>query len=279
MQRPMPNTTKQPGEAAKPHSHSCPQCAHSNTPDSRFCNACGAPLLVMTCLHCGAINPAVAASCHQCHGELQVADANVLNSAAEVIETFETLPRPPVPIVVWIAGGLILAALTFLGYHVYQMFTFVDIPFERATRPTEDSLLEGRRGPSYSGTIGPAPAPAASGEPTEKIGSGAIAPAVPVSNAEPASVKATRTPTDTQRAGRRTAEPCTEEAAAFGLCSRGLKPATEAKTSAKTETAITSPPANVARKATGQAPVDTQPCTAGVLALGLCKTESIQRKE
>lgn len=280
MQRPMPSTVNQSGEAAKPPLHPCPQCAQNNTADSRFCNSCGAPLRVTACPHCGAVNPTAASSCRQCHGELQVAGADVLISAAAGVETYEPLPRPPVPVVVWVAGGVILVALTFLGYYVYQMFSYVDIPFERATRPAEDGLLEGRRGPSVSGAIGPAPVPAASDESATKTGRGVPAPPMPSSNTETAPGKTARTPVDTRRASRRTAEPCTEEAAAIGLCSRGLKRATGPETPAKAESSIAPPPPDVVRKPAGQAPTaGSQPCTAEVWALGLCKTESVQRKE
>jgi len=277
MLNPMPSTTNEPGETAKPSPHLCPQCTHSNTPDSSFCSACGTPLPVTACPHCGAVNPAAAASCHQCHGELQDSGEDVLNSAAAAFETYKAPPRPPIPVVVWVAGGVILVTLGFLGYNAYQIFSYVDIPYERATPPAGESLLEGRGGPSYSGTIGRAPP--AGDEPAEQNGRGAAVPVMPNSKAETAPAPPARTPADTRPLSRRTAEPCTEEAAAAGLCSPALKRATGVETSAKTETAVAPPPPKVVRKAAERAPAGAQPCTAGTWALGLCKSEPVQPKE
>ncbi|RPJ45000.1 MAG: zinc ribbon domain-containing protein [Betaproteobacteria bacterium] len=277
MLNPMPSTTYQPGKAAKPPPHLCPQCAHSNTPDARFCNACGVPLPVMTCPQCGAVNPAAAVSCHQCRGALQDGGADALESAAAAVVTHEPLSRPPIPVAFWVVSAGILVTLAFLGYHAYQTFFYVDIPFERATLPAREGFLEQQRGPSYSGTI--SRAPAVVDESAEMPVRDAAAPAMPTSNAETAPGSAARTPVNTRRVDRLTAEPCTEDAAAAGLCSQDLKRAKAAEASAKAETAIAPPPPKAIRKAAERAPAGAQPCTAGMWALGLCKTESVQPKE
>jgi Double zinc ribbon len=44
----------------------CPICGHVNPADSRFCNACGAPLYLAPCSRCGAMNDRAAAQCHEC---------------------------------------------------------------------------------------------------------------------------------------------------------------------------------------------------------------------
>jgi Double zinc ribbon len=49
----------------------CSFCQHANPPDAKFCNACGAPLYLLPCPHCGAVNDATATVCHQCAGKLQ----------------------------------------------------------------------------------------------------------------------------------------------------------------------------------------------------------------
>jgi hypothetical protein len=49
----------------------CSFCQHANPPDAKFCNACGAPLYLLPCPHCGAVNDATASVCHQCAGKLQ----------------------------------------------------------------------------------------------------------------------------------------------------------------------------------------------------------------
>ncbi len=48
----------------------CPFCQRANPLDSKFCNACGAPLHLAPCPRCGAVNDATATVCHQCEAEL-----------------------------------------------------------------------------------------------------------------------------------------------------------------------------------------------------------------
>ena len=48
----------------------CPFCQRANPLDSKFCNACGAPLHLAPCPRCGAVNDAAATVCHQCEAEL-----------------------------------------------------------------------------------------------------------------------------------------------------------------------------------------------------------------
>lgn len=49
----------------------CSFCQHTNPPGSKFCNVCGAPLYLVPCPHCGAVNEFTASACHQCAGKLQ----------------------------------------------------------------------------------------------------------------------------------------------------------------------------------------------------------------
>jgi hypothetical protein len=48
----------------------CPFCEHVNPPDSKFCNACGAPLHLVPCARCEAVNDPTATTCHQCGAPL-----------------------------------------------------------------------------------------------------------------------------------------------------------------------------------------------------------------
>jgi hypothetical protein len=52
------------------HSIKCGFCRHDNPPDSKFCNACGAPLTAAPCPHCGAPNDATATTCQHCGASL-----------------------------------------------------------------------------------------------------------------------------------------------------------------------------------------------------------------
>src|SRR5262245_62042896 len=49
----------------------CSFCQHSNPLNSKFCNACGAPLYVVACAQCGALNEVTASACHRCAGKLE----------------------------------------------------------------------------------------------------------------------------------------------------------------------------------------------------------------
>ena len=49
----------------------CSFCQHTNPPDAKFCNSCGAPLYLVPCPHCGALNEITASACHQCARTLQ----------------------------------------------------------------------------------------------------------------------------------------------------------------------------------------------------------------
>jgi len=58
--------------AANPsmRSAACPFCEYINSPDSKFCDACGTPLQLVPCARCGAVNHPTATSCHQCAAAL-----------------------------------------------------------------------------------------------------------------------------------------------------------------------------------------------------------------
>ncbi len=251
MQQPMPKTTNQPGENAKLRTGACPKCAHHNAPDSRFCSACGIPLSVAACQKCGALNPATAPFCHQCNSVLQEDAAEAYGSASEIIDGYKPPPRPPIPVVAWFAGGLILAAIGFFAFQAYQLFSYVDIPYEQATLPGGSSDLEKRRGSSASGII--SRPSATSGEVAEEPAREPVAPATLPSNAKPEPAGTTRAPAETRAETNR-------------------KPV-------KAATSVAPAPPIVEIKPAARASKATSACTAGVWALGLCGTEAVQPKE
>ena len=61
---------------------SCPSCGAENLETSRFCGACGIPLLAVSCATCGAANPAEHRFCGQCGSALS-AGAAVAEQAPE----------------------------------------------------------------------------------------------------------------------------------------------------------------------------------------------------
>lgn len=56
--------------ASLQHPLTCGFCNHANPANSRYCNACGAPLRVQPCPQCGSVNDATAATCQECGAAL-----------------------------------------------------------------------------------------------------------------------------------------------------------------------------------------------------------------
>ena len=52
-------------------SKKCQFCEHGNPADSKYCTECGGCLYLLPCPHCGAVTDVTAATCYQCHGQLQ----------------------------------------------------------------------------------------------------------------------------------------------------------------------------------------------------------------
>ena len=49
----------------------CQYCEHANAADANFCTGCGAPLHLIPCPQCGAVNQKTSKTCYQCHGQLR----------------------------------------------------------------------------------------------------------------------------------------------------------------------------------------------------------------
>src|SRR4051812_40362545 len=60
---------------------SCPSCGAENPEASRFCGACGTPLLSVSCASCGAANPSEHRFCGQCGAALSDGTAQVTEPA------------------------------------------------------------------------------------------------------------------------------------------------------------------------------------------------------
>lgn len=252
MQQPIPETTKHAGKSTELAPAACPKCAHKNAPDARFCSACGIPLSVATCKQCGALNPATAPSCYNCSSALKEAAADASGFASEIADSYTPPPRPPIPVVAWIAGGLILAALFFFGHQAYQMFIYVDIPYEQATLPAGSGDLEKRRGSSYSGTISRPPA-TDNGVMQGNIDEVVVPTPTPAPLNGKTTTATTRSPVDARSDMQRSP--------------------------VKAATAAAPAPPIVESKPITRAPKTTGACTAGTWALGLCGAETVQPKE
>lgn len=159
----------------------CQYCEHANPADAKFCAGCGAPLHLVPCPHCGAVNQKTSKSCYQCHGELRESTEILLASVpASVSEeaagdaastalltpyrTQEKTPqRQPVFVII-----IILAAFAAAAYFAYQQRSHVAIKTTPVPNPSPvgDALpgkpADGSPGNLSAGAINKA-APAAKG--------------------------------------------------------------------------------------------------------------------
>lgn len=75
----------------------CTFCDHVNPPQSKFCNACGAPLHLTLCPNCDALNDKTASACYKCDAVLPSSrmEALALSSAAQRDAYFSSGPQIP----------------------------------------------------------------------------------------------------------------------------------------------------------------------------------------
>jgi len=117
----------------------CQYCEHANPADAKFCAGCGAPLHLIPCPLCGAVNQKTSKTCYHCHGELRESTEILLASAPasaseEAAGNAESaaMPSPYVPRPVSsqrqpiVVVAIILAAFTVAGYFAYQQRGAVD---------------------------------------------------------------------------------------------------------------------------------------------------------
>ncbi len=198
-------------------------------------------------------------------------------AAAAIIDTtFKPPPRPPIPVTVWVISGVALIAMGFLGFQVYQTFTYHDIPFGQAIMPAKEDWPDTRPAALPATPIRPAPETGITAT-DSRNSSREIAPVAPISTADVLSTAESRP--DPQREIRLPAIPCTPEAAASGKCIRDVKPGNTRDTPARTTTVATARPPSVISKPPVKSPAASGSCSAGVWALGLCTTEPVQPKE
>lgn len=149
----------------------CQYCEHANPEDAKFCAGCGAPLHLIPCPKCGAVNQKTSKTCYQCHGELrestEILLANTPASASEEVARnavtaasstpYITAPVPTQrqPIVV---VAIILSAFAAAAYFAYQQRGAVDA---KRTTATQDSAKSPATAPSSAttGSINNAPPP------------------------------------------------------------------------------------------------------------------------
>lgn len=259
----------------------CQYCEHANPADAKFCAGCGAPLHLIPCPLCGAVNQKTSKTCYQCHGQLrestEILLADVPASASEeaagdaqsgaMLSPYLSPPpapqRQPIAVV-----AIVLASFSAAAYFAYQ---------QRST--VESGAMDPVAGTAKAPVKVPEP-------PSLDPGAGAINKtpfaSKPAENVPPTPIGAGKQ--DSAAETTRTVEPklgkvddSTDAAAAPERAQTGT--ARAARRRAQAEPAV-SPEAAV-RAGSGlekQAP-RIGPCTEGVAALGLCTAGPTTGKE
>src|SRR5262245_6813086 len=273
-------------------SAACPVCEHVNPPDSRFCNACGAPLPLVPCHRCRALNEPRAARCHQCDawwpGKAVVRSSSPTeapDAAGSGVRTAETRTQPiarPLSVgayrhrvnpaarllrlPVWglavIVGTVALAASVAGGYYAYRGRQAVDASRFGAA----SGAARGGGGPAAIGGLvnpsesarGAAPV-AADAQPTAPAPDGSAAAMRPGTTA-PVEARSAPTPPVAGSSGEAITSP--------------RRAAAEAKAPADPA----GPRPRTAAPRVIEQPPRVGPCTEAVAALGLCTPESAQRR-
>jgi hypothetical protein len=234
----------------------CPFCEKSNSPDAKFCSACGGALHLAPCPNCGAVNDVSAASCFQCGGMLagQNTDTAPVESAeAESAPATARRTRGPA----WLAAVVaILGGLGALGYYALPPRT--EVAPTAVPLPAREPPVEARPPQLDQGAITPVlpERPAAAPVAVPPI---AVPPPrpdrKPVESIKPPAAKApVRRPQAASRVGAARlsgTSSCTAQALALGLCPEPAATPNEPQ-------------------APAAPPVSAATCTQAAAALGLC---------
>jgi hypothetical protein len=289
-------------------SAACPVCEHVNPPDSRFCNACGAPLPLVPCHRCGAMNEPTAPRCHQCsawwpgktlaRSSSATEASDIAGSVARTAEgRTQPIARPSVgtqthrlnraasllQLPGWglavIVGTVVLAVSVAGGYYAYRGRQAVDASrFGAASGAARGSGGPGAMGalvnPSESAGRG---APGASSPTLTPPVAADAQPIAPALEGSAAAIRSGTTPPDEARSA---ATPPVARSSGETISSPRRPATAEARAGAEAV------PAGPQPRTTGVAPgiIERQParvgpCTEAVAALGLCAPESVQRRE
>src|SRR5262252_1394876 len=74
----------------------CSFCEQVNPPVAKFCNACGAPMHLVPCARCGAVNdPKAATTCYQCDAALPETRLGDFARSSSGAETSAAAGSPP----------------------------------------------------------------------------------------------------------------------------------------------------------------------------------------
>ncbi len=170
----------------------CQYCEHANPADAKFCTGCGAPLHLIPCPQCGAVNQKTSKTCYQCHGELRESTEILLASApataseeaagnadstAMLASPYASPPPTPQRQPLFVVA-IIFVAFAAAAYFAYQQRSPVDVQktTETATRPENPPTSSKTTEPSATNasvgiinTAPPAMKPAAAPTPVPEV--------------------------------------------------------------------------------------------------------------
>ena len=221
----------------------CPYCEQGNPAEARFCNACGGalhlPSHLASCPRCGTVNPVAATVCCWCRAQLP-GRKGALVPVPPAAEVSTSLPRRRFRV---IAGTAVLSALVVVGSAlvIAGYYTYRQRSLADAPQPPAASSEAGGRG-----------APADAGF----IARDAVAD-------EPKSASADNSAGLT---GLATSPP-------------GTPLALPVRAAANPPRADRQPVKSHEAKASDPGPLRSEACTEAAAALGLCATQSVQKKE
>ena len=265
----------------------CQYCEHANPADAKFCAGCGAPLHLIPCPHCGAVNQKTSKTCYQCHGELRESTEILLastpaNASEEAANDAESTalpspyaPQPPPrqrqPVFVVV---IIFMAFAAAAYFAYQQRGTVDGKASPADATTAaDKTPDTSAANASAGAISkalpastppavaptPLPLPADAGK---TVPSDQVAPLVALKNSK----------VDDTREAAAPANPVNRASA--GRSRSGIS-RRDAQAAPAVSTEVFTPASGRIEKKSPQ----TVPCTEAIAALGLCTPVPTKGKE
>ena len=245
----------------------CQYCEHANAADANFCTGCGAPLHLIPCPQCGAVNQKTSKTCYQCHGQLREsteillagapataseeaagnAESTAMSSTSPYVVQPPTRQRQPIYVV-----SIIFIAFAAAAYFAYQQRGVV------TTKEPAANAAGAINKPAVS------PAPAAASTPTQT-------PVVAEKNTAAPQAAPTVAPLQAKvDVPRDAAGPADLQATGVRKSGRRRAQAEAAANLPEVPAAVSIAPSNVSGS---EKPAPrTRPCTEAIAALGLCTT-------
>ena len=254
----------------------CQYCEHANPVDAKFCAGCGAPLHLIPCPQCGAVNQKASKTCYQCRSGLrestEILPANAPANDAEMAATdafAATLPSHYEPMrSSHQRQPLLVVVVIFLTFAAAAYFAYQQRGAVESKTPSVDAGAVTGKVPEAS------PANASAGA-INKVLPGSKPPAtlVPSLPADPGNSLPNEQPTTPVDLNRSKAVDSRDTAAMSIPPSNEITRSNAKKRNANTDFKPSRSVTGAARTGSEKnSPYSVAPCTEAVAALGLCTT-------